>query len=113
MDEIFQSQRHYGVAGWLSPAPFERKQWTDLEGNPIDWPPGELPENNAKWTPFVTGKEKTALTHKRRVEWTDCEGWLYGTNFNNLSNPREGGRASKRATDRVRQRKWILHEVII
>lgn len=43
---------------------------------------------------------------------TDKYGWIYSSNFDHLKNKREGGRASKRATDTVRQRKWIKNTVL-
>ena len=53
--ELWENQRHYGVAGWLSPAPFERKRWTDSEGNPISLTTDQLPESDSYWAPVVTG----------------------------------------------------------
>jgi hypothetical protein len=37
---------------------------------------------------------------------TDADGWVYGTAFDHLRDDRPGGRASKRANDRVRSRLW-------
>ena len=55
MKSVWENQRHYGVAGWLGPAPFERKQWTDVEGQPVAFEQESLPPHDAHWTPVLTG----------------------------------------------------------
>ena len=44
---------------------------------------------------------------------TDGEGWTYGTSFEHIPHSRPGGRACKRATDRVRQRQWQFAEMVV
>jgi hypothetical protein len=41
-----------------------------------------------------------------RLPSTDHDGWVYGSTFDRLCNPRPGGRASKRVNDHVRSRVW-------
>lgn len=36
----------------------------------------------------------------------DDKGWTYGTTFQHLCFPRDGGRATKRSTDLARRRVW-------
>jgi len=98
MEEVWQNQRHYGLAGWLSPTPFERGQWTDCSGKVVDVKSNI--QEDYSWTPVVT-------------EQTDSEGWTYSTGFARIERPRDGGRACKRATDRVRRRKWIKTDVTL
>jgi len=44
---------------------------------------------------------------------TDNEGWMYSTSYDNVHRTREGGRACKRSTDRIRRRKFIHREVTL
>jgi hypothetical protein len=54
-------------------------------------------------TPLQDGRNGWLLV---RSPATDTEGWVYGTSFDRLQYDRSGGRASKRASDRVRSRLW-------
>eukprot|EP00210_Caulerpa_lentillifera_P007102 g6795.t1 len=87
------------------PAPFERKEWTDINGMAI-LTPTDFPNN--EWMPQVTGELVVRVVELSEVsDSTDNEGWHYSTSFDNIHRPREGGRACKRSTDRVRRRKFI------
>lgn len=78
--------------GWAACA-FQEYPWTDLQGNPVTLqiPPCHDMDNH--WV-VEDGAD------------TDEDGWTYGTTFENLAFPRDGGRATKRSTDWVRRRVW-------
>ncbi|GMH33064.1 hypothetical protein BSKO_00898 [Bryopsis sp. KO-2023] len=93
MDHVWENQRCYGLLGWFPPH-FDLPQFTDGSGAAVQFKEGEDPNSSNNWRCEVS-------LH------TDSEGWLYSTGFSRIGVPREGGRASKRATDSVRRRKWM------
>lgn len=77
------------------PPRFERSQFVDHDGRAVEFEDGDQPSlNRSQW-------KFTVSPH------TDPEGWQYSTSFSNIDHPRDGGRASKRATDCVRCREWV------
>jgi hypothetical protein len=69
--------------------------WSDACFEPVEWPNSSQPRSDGDqgW-------------HIIRSPATDADGWVYGTAFDHLREDRPGGRASKRANDRVRSRLW-------
>jgi hypothetical protein len=76
----------------------ERPNWSDADGQPLalSYPPDAEREGENGW--YIV-----------RSPATDPYGWQYGTGFDKLNERRAGGRASKRAGDMVRTRKWVRH----
>lgn len=70
--------------------------WSDACFNAVDWVGRGSP-------PRAEGDDGWVIA---RSPATDAEGWVYGTAFEHLREERPGGRASKRANDRVRCRLW-------
>lgn len=67
--------------------------WSDACFNPIQWDTPPRCDGDQGWQVVCSAA-------------TDMEGWIYGTAFDHLRDDRPGGRASKRANDRVRSRLW-------
>lgn len=69
--------------------------WSDACFETVEWPNSSQPRSDGDqgW-------------HIIRSPATDSDGWVYGTAFDHLREDRPGGRASKRANDRVRSRLW-------
>lgn len=81
------------------PPPFERARYTDDNGKPVEIAGGGPSTDTSSWRICVSSH-------------TDPEGWEYSTGFSRISGTREGGRASKRATDTVRRRKWTKSQEV-
>lgn len=70
--------------------------WSDACFEAVAWPSSSGP-------PRRDGDQGWCIV---RSPATDADGWVYGTAFDHLREDRPGGRASKRANDRVRSRLW-------
>lgn len=75
--------------------------WSDACFSAVEWP--RAGGSNAT-PPRAEGGQGWCVA---RSAATDGDGWVYGTAFDHLREDRPGGRASKRANDRVRSRLWL------
>eukprot|EP00879_Flechtneria_rotunda_P006721 GHRR01007061.1.p1 GENE.GHRR01007061.1~~GHRR01007061.1.p1 ORF type:complete len:622 (+),score=264.83 GHRR01007061.1:212-2077(+) len=97
VEEVLENQIWVGVV-WREAfqVPFLSSTvpaWSDAAFKPVQW--HGLPKSN-------TDKGWSIVCSPA----TDTEGWVYGTAFDHLREDRPGGRASRRANDRVRSRLW-------
>jgi hypothetical protein len=69
--------------------------WSDACFEPVEWLNSSQPRSDGDQGWLII-----------RSPATDADGWVYGTAFDHLREDRPGGRASKRANDRVRSRLW-------
>ena len=92
---IHQNQRWWLGFGWLPPT-------TGVD------PPEFCLSSDGTSVP-LKGDETDRQAFRICVDGshTDGDGWLYANNFDRISQPREGGRASRRGHDFVRRRLWV------
>eukprot|EP00200_Dunaliella_tertiolecta_P012944 CAMPEP_0202391780 /NCGR_PEP_ID=MMETSP1127-20130417/92019_1 /ASSEMBLY_ACC=CAM_ASM_000462 /TAXON_ID=3047 /ORGANISM="Dunaliella tertiolecta, Strain CCMP1320" /LENGTH=268 /DNA_ID=CAMNT_0048994235 /DNA_START=53 /DNA_END=857 /DNA_ORIENTATION=- len=91
--EMFENQRYWGIM-WGPPIPsFDWPNWSNAKGAAV----------HLTRTPSIDGEGGWFVV---RMPSTDEDGWVYGTSFDRLDQPRPGGRASKRVNDHIRSRVW-------
>jgi hypothetical protein len=86
-----QNERYWLLVGWQAA--------TGLLLEPAAWDNGQKDSNQ--------GPAPTPEFGIQSECDTDADGWKYGFDWWELGSQREGGRASRRATDFVRRRMWV------